>query len=558
MRHSLLHKIVVLGIALSLPTMLWAQENKRVEVTTTYTPELTQHTKLLPPASIANNPDLEPEIIYNVHPDTWQISLEDHLFQPAKASYWDFGRAKRFYMELAGGYPLTTKALLSYLTQNIRVGYFGLDIEHNSGNFSEAQNVDGVMRSKADSYDMSNGLKLRGGVVCGNQMFEAELGYLSSIYNVYAKRGDAYRSYFHDTDLSLKYGDNFVDLSHLNFGVELHGNFWATVPEPLTDRALLLPEFNAGGSVRLARDFSDNTIGLDLCYDLWQTPGYYSDMRFGFSADYARSFGIVDLSASLGYLYDKVRHRERASHFVTPGLDVNFDLGLDYVRPYLSFKTEIGQNSVAELYRQNPFLDYNNLKALLPATPNTRSFDLSFGAMGSAFSSHLRYKLYLGANFMRDQVVWYIAEPGYFGIDCANNNRLFVGVELDYVPVGGLEIGAKFYAHKDNSASQFSVAEYAINGDLSVSYRLKRWKFYVGGELLGPRTWSALEGDVVVYDKFSTPLTANLMAGVSYRASSKVELYVDGYNLLNSSYLYDYAYYQNNGIGFMAGVKIDF
>ena len=557
MRRSLLLQIVVLATIMVLPVALSAQEHKRVEVTTTYTPEITPQTKLLPPASIANNPPLEPEITYEVHPDTWQISLEDHLFQPAKASYWDFGRAKRLYAEIAAGYPLTSKAVLSYLTQNIRVGYFGVDVKHDAS-YSARENVEGVMRSMADSYDMRNGIKLRGGAVLGNQMFEAELGYLSSIYNQYAKRGDSYRSLFHDADLSLKYGDNFVDLSRLNFGVEVHGNLWATTPEPLTDRITLLPEFNAGGSVRLARDFSKNLIGLDLCYDMWQSPNDYSDIRFGFETDYARNFGIVDLKASLGYLYDKVRHRAKPSHFVTPGLDLYFNLGLDYVRPFLSFKTDIGQNGVASLYRRNPYLDYNALRESLLATPNTRSYDLSFGAMGSALSSHLRYKLYLGANFMRDQVVWYITEPGLFGVDCANNNRLFVGAELDYLPVGGLEIGAKFYAHLDNSASQFAVSEACMNGELRVAYTLKRWKFYVAGELIGPRTWSALEEGVVAYDKFSTPLVVNLMAGLGYRASGKVELYVDGYNLLNSHHLYDYAYYPNNGIGFMAGIKIDF
>ena len=40
-----------------------------------------------------------------------------------------------------------------------------------------------------------------------------------------------------------------------------------------------------------------------------------------------------------------------------------------------------------------------------------------------------------------------------------------------------------------------------------------------------------------------------------------VDIYVDGYNLLNrtdSTAIYDWAYYYRNGIGFMAGGRIEF
>jgi hypothetical protein len=56
---------------------------------------------------------------------------------------------------------------------------------------------------------------------------------------------------------------------------------------------------------------------------------------------------------------------------------------------------------------------------------------------------------------------------------------------------------------------------------------------------------------------FKSPTTLDLRAGVSFKASRSVEVYADGYNLLNST-IYDYAYYYRNGVGFMAGVKIDF
>jgi hypothetical protein len=89
--------IIVGAVILASPWALRAQEHKRVEVTTIYTPEVAASEKLAVPASIADNPNNEPDIVYNIHPDTWQIKLEDYNFTPAKASFWTFDRAERFY-----------------------------------------------------------------------------------------------------------------------------------------------------------------------------------------------------------------------------------------------------------------------------------------------------------------------------------------------------------------------------------------------------------------------------------------------------------------------------
>ena len=117
-----------------------AQEHKRVEVTTIYTPEVASSTKLDVPASIAEKSNVEPDIVYNVHPDTWQIKLEDHNFTPAKASFWTYDRAERFYVDLASGYPLVSNAEFKYMTQNVRLGYMGFDLAHD-GNFSKRIHV---------------------------------------------------------------------------------------------------------------------------------------------------------------------------------------------------------------------------------------------------------------------------------------------------------------------------------------------------------------------------------------------------------------------------------
>ena len=158
---------------------------------------------------------------------------------------------------------------------------------------------------------------------------------------------------------------------------------------------------------------------------------------------------------------------------------------------------------------------------------------------------------------MRDQVLWYINEVGSFGVTAADNNRFVFGAELEYRPVGGLTIGAKFAAHAENSTGDVVVDDARMRGGVDVRYAVKRWKFYVTGDLTGRRRWSSIESDEIVYEAFTAPTTFNLGVGISFRASSSVELFVDGYNLLNQQ-MFDYAYYYRNGIGCMAGLKIEF
>lgn len=559
MRYLSLQALLLGVVSMFVPFCALAQESKHVEVTTIYNPEVTPKSKLMPPASIADKHDMEPDIVYNVHPDTWQIELASHNFKPATAGYWDFDRARRCHLRLSAGYPLASNLSFNYLTQNVRVGYFGVGLNH-VGSFSPRANADGVVRSIANSYDTQNRLSINGGVVTGCRTFEASLDYDFSIFNSYAELQSPSRLYFNDAELTLRYGDSFVDLSRLNFGVELHGGGWLHTPPSDTDVIHTIPEFRAGGSVRLARDFSENIVGLNAKYDMWQSAvSSYRDIRFGLDVDYSRDFGFINVDASLGYLYDRVRDRSKASHFVMPALHVEFDFGLDALAPYIDLNTTVSQNGISELYKANPFVDYNAASERLLSMPNTRSYNLSVGFTGVAATSRLAYSFAVGANFMRDQVLWYITKMGMFGVDAGGNNRLFVTADVEYRPIGGLVVGAKFYAHADNSTGRYVVSDARLGGDVSVEYTLKRWTMYAAGELTGTRRWSLLDeaSTIVTYEAFKAPTTFDLRVGVGFRASATAEIYIDGYNLLNSR-IYDYAYYYRNGIGVMAGVRVDF
>ena len=117
---------------------------------------------------------------------------------------------------------------------------------------------------------------------------------------------------------------------------------------------------------------------------------------------------------------------------------LDFNVGLEALRPYIDAGTTVSQNGAAQLYRANPYLDYDYSQATLLEMPNTRSYNISGGFTGKVFASRLTYRAYVGVSFLRDQVLWYINRVGCFGVAATDNSRLAFGAEVDYRPVGGL------------------------------------------------------------------------------------------------------------------------
>lgn len=547
-----LSNIFLATIALAMvavPSKVVAQTHKHVEVTTVYSPDLAKATKLVAPASVTDDSNMEPDIEYSINTDTWQIELDDHYFNPAKASYWDYDRPVKTYMRAGFGTQGASDFKFRYTTQNARVGYFSAGFNHD-GNFSKRANMDNQLRKMGESFDMRNGVSLVAGTFLGSQMLEVDTKINLDTYNRYAERvADVSSLNFQNLGVKLTYGDSFSNLTRLNFGLDVHGGYWGHI----APGAGSLAQFNAGGAVRLARHFMKDTFGLKIGGDMYQSLATtYNDLRIGAELQYSRDFGFVQLESALGYMFDKVQDIENPKNFIMPRAKALFDVGLDYVTPYVELNTTVSQNSVGSLYTMNPYIDYNVSKDAMLKMPNSRDFEVVAGAMGSFFKSQLTYRLYGGVNYMSNSVVWYLTNSGNFGVATADNKRWFMGAELGYSPIGGLVLTAKVDAHKDNTESEYLFDAPKFRGEFMAEYTLKRWRFYSSANMMGAREWSCESGDV-----FRSESTIDLRAGMSFRATSKWKVYVDGYNLLNAK-IYDYAYYYRNGMGVVAGVEIDF
>jgi hypothetical protein len=560
-----LSNIFLATIALAMfavPTKVSAQEHKHVEVTTVYSPDLAKATKLVAPASVAEDSDLMPEIEYTINTDIWQIELDDHYFDPAKASYWDYNRPIQTYMRAGYGTSGSSDLRFRYTTQSSRVGYFSVGLNHD-GNFSKRENMDGEMRKVSKSFDMRNGVSLVAGTFWGSKMLEVDTKINLDTYNRYAESvavADVARLNFQDLALKLTFGDSFSNLNRLNFGVDVHGGYWAHETPAVDKITSALSQFNAGGALRFARNIKEDTFGLKIGGDIYQSLlTTYNDLRINVEGQYSRDFGSVLLESALGYMFDKVQDAEKPTHFIMPRAKALFNVGLNHLTPYAELNTTVSQNSAAELYKMNPYIDYNVAQGDMLKMPNSRSFDIAVGAMGSFFKSRLTYRIYAGTSRMKNCIVWYVTQDGNFGVATADNKRSFIGAELGCNPLGGLTLTAKVDAHKDETSSKYLFDAPKFRAEFMLEYVLKRWRFYTSANMMGERVWSSeLDADGnALFEPFKSESTIDLRAGMSFRATSKWKVYVDGYNLLNAK-IYDYAYYYRNGMGVVAGVEIDF
>lgn len=558
MRQTIIYNIVLLSFALLVSLDVQAQQDKRVEITTIYIPEVSPAVKIGAPTVINDTPEYAPDVEYSINPETWQITLDAHNFKPATATYWDFDRSKHFYFKAATGYPFNTVGTFRYSMQNRGVGYFGVGVEH-LGDLAPRVGSNGVERSMKQSFSLNNRLNIGGGAYLGGRLLEARATYDYDVYNPYAVVGDVARRSYNNIDAAIRFGDEFSDLSRINFSVEVHGGYWLHSSPTMSDVIISKGEYRLGGSARLARDFDRNRVALTAGYDLWSLggTGMYSDNRFNIGAEYRRKFGIVDIDAGLTYMYDKVERRDKPSHFVMPRVRVLVDLQKAEFAPYAELTTTVSQNGYQSLYAHNPFID-DSSDTNLYSMANTRSYNLVVGFTGTALSSRLAYRAYVGAKFMRDKLFWYVTRPGMFGVTTDDNTRLFFGVEAQYKPVGGLVIAASFYTNYDWTHSQYKSSDEKFSADLNIEYSFKQWRFYAKADVLGRREWSCPASDAAQpMGVFVMPTQVDLGVGVSCRLSQTVELYVDGHNLLNSR-IYDWAYYYRPGAGFTAGVKLNF
>lgn len=543
--------------AVLCPAHVTAQGSKQVEVTKVYVPQVSDAQKLAVGVDMTDTVRMRPEIDYSITPHMWQTSLKMRDFKPATATYWDYNRSKMFYARLAAGYPLTTAGDLYLTTHNPKVGYAGVYVNH-EGDFERRRTALLDERlSMGQSSSMRNRAGVRGGIYAGRRMAEIDIDYRNDMFHRYAVASSP-RLQYADMGGGIRFGDDFADLSRVNFNVELHGRHWRDCRLAEGEQSKRITSF--GASVSLAREWSGSRLDFDIAYDQWigrKALDEYGDRQATVALKYSRSLRRSTLSLGLGYKYDKVKALS-PSHFVMPSVRLAYDKGSAALAPYVELETSVTGNSFASLVELNPYLGFDErTRWAIVSMPSTRSYCLRAGFTGVAGRGRLAYRAYAGVSFVRDQIFWYNYGLAWFGADSADNIRFVVDAEIEYRPIGALTIGGGITYHADNTSTDLRCCDPRIEGEFKIRYKHRRFVVAAGVEVTGKREWSVMDSSYALSGVFSSPVTADVSLGLDWLIDSRWTVYVEGRNLADMK-LYDWANYYRNSINFQAGVKINF
>ena len=277
---------MIAACAAVLPQLVAAQVEKRVEVTKAYVPKVESALKLAVEPDMTDTTRMRPEIDYTVTPLSLRTTLTTRPIRPATVTYWEFNRPLPFYLKVGAGYPLNSVVDFYATTQNPSTGYVIGYVNH-EGSYSKIANE---IDAKNNSTRMYNRAGVAAGKYLGRHILEGELSYDNRMYHRYGSYttvpesvgavdfgGDGMNDYG-NAALSLRFGDDFQDLSRVNFEVALHGDLFFDHSERPgvgeTGRQL-----NIGAEGRIAKGFVRSSFSLGIGYDYFGGQQWLSDYR---------------------------------------------------------------------------------------------------------------------------------------------------------------------------------------------------------------------------------------------------------------------------------------
>lgn len=550
----------------ALPALAAAQVEKRVEVTKEYMPDVPPATKLAVRPDMNDTVRLRPEIDYAITPLAISVPLSVEPIRPVSVTYWEFNRPKPFYLKLGAGYPFRSTADFYASTQNPGTGYLLGYINH-EGEYGPLRNAFGI-RGRATRT--GNRIGVAAGKYLGRHTLEGEFSY----DNLYGRRYGQFTAptmpagfgsdiRYGSFDVAIRLGDDFKDLSRVNFALGLRGSLFLDRSDAMY-RAYDARQTHLGVDGALARSFGAHTLRLKLLYEHGDgtkaAEGFFEDL-FSVGVRYGVRGGRLRLELGADYYYDKIA-AQRVRHYVVPALELRLDLGSDAFVPYLELDGALRDNAPRTLARLNPYGSGGVWGA-----KSTVSYDFRLGASGTSANGRFVYRFYASAGIRENQLFWYVpfgnavgGVPLFAGFAFAQG-RLQTGSlngEMEYRPVSRLRMTLGLHGYLYDDTVPYAHGLPPFEGRFALRYGGRKYSVGVSVDLLGRRSWT-VTGAATTWgsDTFDAPFSADVGVYADWRVTQGFSLFVEGSNLACMK-LYRQAFYPEYGAGFVAGVKFVF
>lgn len=573
--------LVTAALAALFPWSLSAQVEKQVEVTKAYVPRVAEASKLAIEPDMTDTVRMRPEIDYRITPLSLQRSLTTRPIRPATVTYWEFNRPMPLYLKAGAGYPLNSVVDLYLTTQNPSTGYVMAYVNH-EGRYADLRNDFGGRRN---ALRMTNRAGVAAGSYLGRRVLEGEILYDDRLYRRYGATTDRSTARYGDASVALRFGDDFQDLSRVNYEIALRGDLFSDFSDWSGKRG---GESSLEARARLAKGFGRHSLSLGVGYERiaghkllapWGEQLVRAALRYGYRG------GVVGLELGADYCHDRTEGLSdalpvtRTGDYVIPALRLDFNLGTEALRPFVEADGSVEPGSFSRLMRTNPYLSAPMATLRSEAAYNGR---VGFG--GSLFRKRFSYRAWFSVAVRDNHLFWYLVDtqlpgeslPGHssgcFSLAQARQTVTSVGGEVEYRPLPELVFSLAAAGYFYNDESKLANGDPSFDGAFRMRYEGRKVTLRLGAELQGKRSWSVfpqtdpqlrpLAGGLQIPaaeygGRIALPVAADLSLGIDWRLSSHVVLFAEGHNLLDRK-LFLWPLYPDYGANFTAGVKLSF
>ena len=425
------------------------------------------------------------------------------------------------------------------------------------------------------------------------------------------------RQHYNDVALRMRIGDDFTDLSRFNFNVELRGSSFLNVlqTQPVYYDRKGYQELSGGGGIRLAKAFGLHAFEFKADFDgAWRKVRDFRSTQLLFGLHYAYRHDKLRWSVGLDYVRDGVGKEvdvfaqsgpvlwywelqtEYNNRFL-PVASITYDPADGKFMLYAELTGKVRRNDMRTLSRLNPYV-YSCL-----IVPNTEEHRVTGGIKGSVGHGGFTYNLYVGytheenalqlvARFMSDNQTNIgddsaaeMIYTSYYYPYSTTLKDLSINTEFAWRASSRFTFDGEMHAHsfkgakdvyyKNNKPYALAYGRPQLTARLRGEYRAHKASLELEAQMQSVRHWTTYTltyerifnwPDFVLIDDlfpmvglydFKVPVTVDLTARFNWFLSRKVTLFAEGRNLCNAK-LYDWAYYRDYGVGFTAGVKLQF
>ncbi len=543
--------IFILSFILLSSNALKAQVNKEVEVTKSYVPTVIKADKPMIKAVISDTTYMNPDVDYNIAPLAINTQLQTLPIKPATVTYWEFNKPASAQIKAGIGLPINTLFQGYASSHNASVGYMAAKIDH-IGNYSKI--------NKLDATQSQNEIAVAGGLYIAKHTLEGSLSYSNDLYNKYAfeQSASTFLNY-QDFNATVRFGDNFVDMSRFNFNFGLDYSRFYDRRSNTNDKFLFESLFG--------KDIGLGKLLFNLDYQSISSSDTYENQNANIGISLASKIANWQLTLGAQYIYDNTKFDESntPNHYFIPKLVINRSSS-NAISPFVEIGGSIAQNSFAELSAINPYI-YGGL-----AAKSSVEYNFAAGLSGQFASSAIAYRLDAEYTVGQNSRFWMLnvienddatIYDNYYTLELANLNTTSFNFRLDCKPVSNLLLAfdAHYYLYNDYDSDLLVNSRPDYQGSVRLEFRPRKLGFGVKGTIIGERNFTqstvSTASATPVNSTVSLPSVFDMSAYLDLQSSEKFSFFLEGSNLCGAE-LYPWAGYKGFGLQITAGVKINF